>query len=240
MKAAPGTMQAVFGRRQLNIEFRTDDKEHIRIDVHPDSCVVVHAHHSTSSDAVKRFVTSRLRWINAQLEYFEELRPLPTPRNFSSGASHWHLGTQLFLKVKQGARPRVAISGQHLEVLTPETEDRELIRRQINNFQLREARRVFPQRFEALQTHINRIGVEVKQQGIRRMRTRWGSCTKDGTITLNTALIAAPPKCIDYVILHECAHLLEHKHSRKFFQLLAFLMPDWRDQRRRLDQFSID
>lgn len=70
------------------------------------------------------------------------------------------------------------------------------------------------------------------------MRRRWGSCTGSGVITLNTHLIKAPPQCLDYVLLHEIAHLQEHNHSQRYYAVLERLLPNWKAVRRELEAWS--
>jgi predicted metal-dependent hydrolase len=66
------------------------------------------------------------------------------------------------------------------------------------------------------------------------MRSRWGSCSSSGRISLNLLLIQAAPLLIDYVILHELAHLLEHNHGPGFQALMTALLPDWKKRRAEL------
>lgn len=74
---------------------------------------------------------------------------------------------------------------------------------------------------------------------LRTMRTRWGSCSKKGNITLNFKLIQAPSYCIDYVIMHELCHLIEHNHSSRYYRILDRMMPDWKRGRKRLEKIVI-
>jgi len=73
---------------------------------------------------------------------------------------------------------------------------------------------------------------------IRKMRTRWGSCTRRGVITLNLELVRMPPACIDYVISHELCHLVEFNHSARFYQLQERFVPDWQVRKRELDELA--
>jgi predicted metal-dependent hydrolase len=70
------------------------------------------------------------------------------------------------------------------------------------------------------------------------MKTRWGSCGRNGRILLNLRLIQAPIEAIDYVIVHELCHLKEHNHSKRYSALLDTTMPDWRERRRRLNAYE--
>ena len=73
---------------------------------------------------------------------------------------------------------------------------------------------------------------------VRQMRSRWGSCTAQGKITLNLKLVMVPRQMIDYVIVHELCHLVEHNHGKGFYELLSRVMPAWREVRERLEVFD--
>jgi predicted metal-dependent hydrolase len=63
---------------------------------------------------------------------------------------------------------------------------------------------------------------------LRKMKSRWGSCSRKGKITLNTQLVRYPMACIDAVVVHELCHLLEFNHSRRFYDLMDRAYPQWR------------
>ena len=70
------------------------------------------------------------------------------------------------------------------------------------------------------------------------MKSRWGSCTVAGKITLNLKLVQVPKPTIDYVIVHELCHLVEHSHGADFYRLLSRIMPDWERRREELNAFE--
>jgi len=72
------------------------------------------------------------------------------------------------------------------------------------------------------------------------MKRRWGSCKSKRGVLLNTRLVCAPVRCIDYMIMHELCHFRYHNHSSHFYRLLAALMPDWPERRDRLDRVVIE
>jgi predicted metal-dependent hydrolase len=81
------------------------------------------------------------------------------------------------------------------------------------------------------------IGVEVAEWGVKRMRTRWGSCNPNARrIWLNLELAKKSPECLEYVVVHEMVHLLEHSHNRRFKELLSQFLPRWRSIRKELKQ----
>ncbi len=93
---------------------------------------------------------------------------------------------------------------------------------------------MFPRRLITLVDTLPWVN-EVPQWRLLKTKMQWGSCTPRGELILNPALVRAPTRCIDYVLLHELCHLLEHNHSPRFYQLLDRHMPDWRAVKELLD-----
>ena len=79
-----------------------------------------------------------------------------------------------------------------------------------------------------------RLGVPAPRVGLSSARRRWGACVKGGPIRLNWRLVHLEPALADYVVAHEVAHLVEMNHSRRFWNLVTGLYPDWREARERL------
>jgi len=76
------------------------------------------------------------------------------------------------------------------------------------------------------------MGVQASRWTIREMKTRWGSCTiKTGAIRINSRLFYYPPKCLEYVVVHELCHLLEPSHNERFQAYMTQFMPDWKERR---------
>ncbi|OQB23941.1 MAG: SprT-like family protein [Firmicutes bacterium ADurb.Bin182] len=82
---------------------------------------------------------------------------------------------------------------------------------------------------------VEAMGVKKPSVTIRRMKTRWGSCSVNkNSIRLNSSLYSAPKECIDYVVLHELAHFLYPDHSENFYGFIERFMPDWKRRREAL------
>jgi predicted metal-dependent hydrolase len=84
------------------------------------------------------------------------------------------------------------------------------------------------------------MGVVVERFYVQQMKTKWGSCNHHaGTIRLNTELAKKPKECLEYVVVHEMAHLLEPTHNARFIALMDKFIPNWRLQRDHLNQLPV-
>src|SRR5205085_8955875 len=85
-----------------------------------------------------------------------------------------------------------------------------------------------------------KIGVKVNRYFLQRMKTKWGSCNhKAGHIRLNTELVKKPKDLLEYVIVHEMAHLLAPTHSERFVAILNEHYPTWREARAELNELPL-
>jgi predicted metal-dependent hydrolase len=82
------------------------------------------------------------------------------------------------------------------------------------------------------------MDVEYEQIQIRNQRTKWGSCSTTGTLGLNWRLMMAPPEIVDYIVVHELAHLRESNHTDSFWSLVAEHDPDYEEHSRWLEENS--
>src|SRR5439155_8360941 len=93
---------------------------------------------------------------------------------------------------------------------------------------------------EFLESWQEKIGVKVGSWGIKRMKTRWGTCNrKAGRIWLNSELVKKPVWCIEYVIVHELLHLIEKKHNQRFVDLMTKFLPKWRSSKEELNRLML-
>jgi predicted metal-dependent hydrolase len=88
--------------------------------------------------------------------------------------------------------------------------------------------------FELVDQWAKRIGVQPRRVQMRTMYRKWGSCSRRGTITLDTALCHVPLRLVEYMICHELVHLIEFNHGEGFRNLMSLYMPDWEERKREL------
>jgi predicted metal-dependent hydrolase len=145
------------------------------------------------------------------------------------------LGRQYRLRVTKGSPLSVKLIGRYFEIVTGDRAETEAVRRQLETWYRRRAKEVFAQHIEECLKSSYFRNLDQPNWSIRRMKRRWGSCTKQGSILLNLLLIQASPLCIDYVISHELCHLIHHHHDTDFYRLLSRVMPDWQSRKRKLE-----
>ena len=187
---------------------------------------------------------SRGDWVLRQWRSAQS-RPVPQPLCYAAGASHLFLGEYRRLELVEGIsekqpcsieekdmEPVVAGTSQFIR-LAVRSGDPETVHKALFVWYKAQIRKRIVNRLSALCPCIPWLAT-VPPWRVRLMRRRWGSCTGRGVITLNTHLIKAPPQCLDYVLLHELAHLQEHNHSKRYYAVLERLLPEWKDVRREL------
>jgi len=233
-------LSIVYGDEVIDFEVLENPTrtQKILIKVYADCRVVVSTPLNADDKIIIEAVKQRSRWIYKQLREFREQSRFITPRQYKSGESHFYLGKQYQLKIlNNDTKPKgVKLLRGRLEVNTLDTELKS-IKSHLNEWYRCRAKLIFEVRLQRILEQA--LWVET-QPDIRlvKMRTQWGNCSPSGVLTLNPHLVKAPTICIDYVILHELCHLVEHNHSERFYQLLNQVMPDWAIVKERLDNMA--
>ncbi len=186
---------------------------------------------------IERVIRSKRAWIATKLQAFERYLPQAPERRFVSGETHRYLGRQYRLKVIVG-HPRVQIHSGRIFVTTRVAPRSAAVARALDSWYRARALSVFSERLARVLGSSQQLSGLEPTIRVRRMKRRWGSCSRNGTITLNLELIKAPVSCIDYVIGHEVCHMLEPSHSRRFYHLLGMVSPNWEGTRERLNRFA--
>jgi predicted metal-dependent hydrolase len=211
----------------------------VTISVHPDRQVLVSAPADKSVEQIVTRVKRRASWIVRQREYFRQFLPGVPPRKYISGETFLYLGRHYRLKVIEGGERAVKVIGRRMVVGVPVKSDAYVVKRLVRGWYEARAADVFGRRVKHCRAMLEGHGIGDVRIRIAPMVRRWGSCSRRGGITLNTALVRAPVHCIDYVVLHELCHLLFRQHGKQFYRLLGMVLPDWKERKERLERISI-
>lgn len=201
----------------------------------PHGRVRVAAPLAVSDDAVRLAVISKLGWVKRQRAKFAA-QPRQSQREMVSGESHYFLGQRFRLRVvEQEGTNKVVQRGKTRLVLfvrpDTSTEDREKL---LQRWYRQELKALLPDLLDKWQPL---LGVNASHWGVKKMKTKWGSCnTEARRIWLNLELAKKPVQCIEYVLVHELTHLLVRRHDDEFKRVLDRHLPTWRTVRAELQR----
>jgi len=155
-------------------------------------------------------------------------------REMVSGESHYVWGVRHRLKVMQRpGRGHVELDGERLLLYVPEGTGTDARLKLLQDWQRAQLRAAIP---ALIETWEPAIGRSVPRWSIQRMKTKWGSCSREtGHIRFNQELAKKHPRCLEYIVVHEMTHLLERGHGERFTKLMDGFMLDWRGRRDELN-----
>ena len=202
--------------------------KHLRITVlPPDGEVKVSVPYFVSNAEVQEFIYERLEWVIDQRDYFKR-QPRKPELRLEQGSSLYIWGELLQLQLieKNKGRNKVEIYEDRLRMSVLAEADFSIKLKLLE----KHYRALLDAKIPYWLAHWEpRLGVKAEEWGIKKMRTRWGSCNiTDKRIWLNLELVRYPEQCLKYVVLHELAHLLEANHSPRFWSIVGTHMPEWK------------
>jgi predicted metal-dependent hydrolase len=201
---------------------RTSARRSMALHVLPDGSVRVAAPRRTSLSVVRAFVAHHGTWLRRKQQ---EIRARPAPA-LADGVNLVFLDESLVLRFgTPTGRGRVLRRGDELWLYGAASRRRALLEAWYR-------RRAAEHASARLDHFASLVGRRPQRLSIRGQRTRWGSCSGLGSITLNWRLMQAPAALFDYVLVHELCHLLQRNHSPRFWSEVARVMPDFRERRR--------
>lgn len=186
-------------------------------------------------DAIRTLLAIRLAWIRKQQAKFEG-QERQTRREYISGEDHYLWGKRCRLEVVYEDKPSsVSLKGKDKIILSVRPNSNHAKREQVMlEWYRKQLRAVIHELLERWQ---KTVGVQVSACGIKRMKTRWGTCNqKTGRIWLNLELAKKPEHCLDFIIAHEMTHLLERSHNDRFKVHMNTFMPRWRQYKEELNR----
>ncbi len=220
----------------LTVEVVRKDIKNLHLGVYPpNGRVRVAAPLVISDEAVRLAVIDKLGWIQRQQARFEA-QPRQSPREMVNGESHYFMGRRYRLRViAYTGPPRIHCSGADFLELFVRAEMTVGQRRRVLEDWYREQLRG---RIPALLAQWQPVlGVAAAEWGIKKMKTRWGSCNiRARRVWFNLELAKKPAQCLEYVVVHELVHLLERNHNARFKALMDQHLPTWRACREELNR----
>jgi len=201
----------------------------------PDGRVRVAAPLAVSDDAVRLAVVGKLGWIKRQKATFEN-QTRQSRREMVRGESHYFLGRRYRLRVIEHDGPgRVTLRGATtMDLFVRAGITAEQCEQVLQRWYREQLKALIPPLLEKWQ---ETMGVQVADWGVKKMKTKWGSCNIEARrVWINLELAKKPVNCLEYIIVHELVHLLERRHDDRFTVLMDRFIPLWRHYRAELNR----
>ncbi len=172
---------------------------------------------------IQEFIQSHAEWIRAK-QAQAKASPPPPKKHYVGGETFLYLGKEYLLTIVARQRSALTFSGSKFHLAKSK---------------LSKARQAFIRWYKAqalaiiserVAFHANKNQFTYRKIRISSARTRWGSCSTNGTLSFTWRLILAPPEVIDYVVVHELAHTQIKNHSPKFWHRVAEIMPEFKQR----------
>ena len=223
----------------ISVDIARKDIKNLHIGVYPPyGRVRVASPLLLDDEAVRLAVVSRLRWIRRQQATFEQ-QIRQSEREMVTGESHYFQGRRYRLDVVEydGPSSVCLINNKTIQLQIRASADADSRRKVLQQWYREHLREQIPTLLEKWEP---RADVSVAEVRIKRMKTRWGSCNATARrIWLNLELAKKPVECVEYILVHEMIHFLEHHHNDRFQKIMIKLIPNWQSIRDELNRAPV-
>jgi predicted metal-dependent hydrolase len=207
----------------------------VYIRIGADGRVVLRSARMTEKDALS-IISSKSAWILAKLSEKREITPLdPLQNMYYLGVEYenqWVFNEKMGIgAVKIGFQ-----SGKCVFEYNPKMMRDELLLEKLDGFYRKEVKKIVPPLVEKWSEI---MGLKPKTVTFRKAKSRWGSCSSKGGLSFNIYLAKLPIECIEYVVVHELAHLAHHNHGKQFWALVVRYIPDFANLRKSMKRYTV-
>ncbi len=218
-----------FRGETFEYEIVFSNRKTLQLEVNPDSTILVRAPLKCPHSFIENFIREKSAWIFEKTKLMEQKSAAKKRREFTEGSKHLFLGDFYELKLIKGAIIDVFIENDKIVISSPKELSEESIESILYQWYTYRANEHFIDSLRRCIKIFPRDKHPIPIIKIKKMRTRWGSMSTSGNMSLNIELIRASEKCIDYVVMHELCHLIHQNHGAGFYQLQESLVPDWKE-----------
>ncbi len=221
--------------KTLEYDIVRSSRKSIGLEISPGKGLLIRAPKRVSRKRIEGVIKEKNPWIVKKLEEVKEVKPEPEPLKFVTGEKIPYLGNyyNLLINEVQGyKKPEIVLNNDYLSIninnIMEKEERRKIIRDVLVSWYKNQARSVINKRIDIFK---DRICVEPALVRIKKQKKRWGSCSSRGNLNFNWKLIMAPMSVLDYLVVHELAHLVYPNHSRDYWQLVESTLPDYQESK---------
>ena len=218
------------------IEIHKKKVKNVTLKVKRDGSIHLTVPEAATDDYIERVIANKQEWIESQLKHFNENYEKPKEKEMVSGESFKYLGKNYRLKVIESKEEFVRLYRGYIEIYVKDKNNTAKKQELLKKWYQEKAKKKFA---ELVHEYEQIVKEEVNNIRVITMQTRWGSCNvESGNINLNLELIKKPRYCIEYVILHELAHLKYPNHSKQIWDYMSVHKPNWEWRKNKLESIN--
>lgn len=219
---------------------RSERRTTVALTIEDRGKLVVTAPEGVSIDSLNAVVRRKAPWVVERIKRRSDAPPPISDREFVDGETVLYLGRQYRLKVvesAEGSGSRIWAGWYHVTIpLGLRGAKRKVAVRNALRGSLKQHADLYLQ--DRLADVAARLRLEKPSIIVREQRKRWGSCDAKGVLRINWRIVQAPIPCIEYVLIHELAHLRHRMHDQIFWINVGFMLPDYEERRRQLREIG--
>lgn len=224
------------GKFTADVELK--DIKNIHLSVYPPAGRVrIAAPSRMDLETIRMFAISKLSWIKKQQAKLQS-QEREAPRELSSSESHYYLGKRYLLKViETDDKPSVSIKHNKIVLQVKPNTDKQHKQILLQEWYREQLKTLVPNYISKWE---EKMGVNVAEFGIKKMKTKWGTCNREAKrIWINLDLAKKPLECLEYIVVHEMVHLLERNHNARFIAYMNKFLPQWRHYKEELNRLPV-
>jgi predicted metal-dependent hydrolase len=215
---------------------RSRVSRNIRFEIKPEEGLSIIVPRLYPIEQLPPVIEAKQKWIVSKISRYEEYHASRPQREKMNGDVIPFMGRKLKLSITTGTTAGNLIALKQNSLLLTSSLEINSVNTILKDWYRTQAEHYISKRVPELS---ERCGISYRKVTVRSQKTRWGSCSQKGNLSLNWKLIIAPPEVIDYVITHELLHMIEMNHSRRFWKLVDEYCPAWRDHKKWLRKTSL-
>jgi predicted metal-dependent hydrolase len=220
-----------YGSTEIYYSIYSEVRNDLKITVNLINGVEVHAPASMDEQKLNQVLVKKAPWIMQKIEELNEVKHTVQPTEFVSGEKLSYLGRNYRLKIYRENTKGASIQFQQGRFIAkvPKQWSQEEVQCQLEQEMMgwytTHGTKKIMERANIYQAMMN---VTPRSLTLKSQLKRWGTCTKNGDIYLNWRLVMAPVRVIDYVLVHEFAHLIEMEHNERFWRIVRHTLPHYK------------
>ena len=222
---------------RIDYELHRMDRKTLSIHIGDSGQVIVKSPAMVPKGDIRQMVLEKADWIREKSAAATAIAKKKVVHRFAQGEPFLYLGRQYPLHIRYDTDVRricVALTGNQLVIQTPVL-DKKMMEAAVSLWYRENALKLMQQRVEY---YVNSVGQRPEKVLLREQKSRWGSCNSKRELRMNWKLIMAPPRVLDYVVVHELCHLKEMNHSARFWAEVEKILPDYKECRQWLKEFG--